>query len=59
MAIKAINNSAGYDGLVSTLLIFGVFPRISNNNALALSIIKRVKAIRIAITEVFKIHSKR
>ena len=59
ITIKAINNSAGYDDLISTLLIFGAFLRISNNNVSTLSIIKRAKAIRIAIAEVLKIHFKR
>ena len=30
MAVKAINNTAGPDGLVPTLLVYGAYLRISN-----------------------------
>jgi len=30
MAVKAINNTAGPNGLVPTLLVYGAYPRISN-----------------------------
>jgi hypothetical protein len=30
MAVKAINNTAGYDSIVPTLLVFGAFPRITH-----------------------------
>ena len=29
MAVKAVNDTAGLDGLVPTLLVFGAFPRLS------------------------------
>jgi hypothetical protein len=29
MALKAVNDTAGPDGLVLTLLIFGAFPRVN------------------------------
>jgi len=35
MAIKALNNSIGPNGLVLTLLVFGAFPRISDSDILA------------------------
>ena len=28
MAVKAVNDIAGYDGLILILLIFGAFPRL-------------------------------
>lgn len=31
MAFKAINNTAGFDDLISTLLIFGAYPCIVIN----------------------------
>jgi hypothetical protein len=33
IAIKALNDSAGPDGLVSTLLVFGAYPRVTNQDA--------------------------
>jgi hypothetical protein len=38
MAVKAINDTAGYDSIVPTLLVFGAFPRITHIDPLALSI---------------------
>ena len=39
MAVKAINDSAGPDRLIPTLLVFGAYPRITHNSLLSLSII--------------------
>ena len=52
MAVKAINNLTRLNGIVPTLLVFGVYPQITKINALLLSIIKRAKAICVAIKEV-------
>jgi len=38
MAVKALNNSIGPNGLVPTLLVFGAFPQILNSDILAPSI---------------------
>jgi len=51
MAVKAINNSAGPDRLVPTLLVFGAYPRITNNSPPSPSIVQRAKAIRKATKE--------
>jgi len=53
MAVKAINNLAGLDGIVPTLLVFGAYPQITKMDALLLSVTKRAKAIRIAIKKVY------
>lgn len=45
MAVKAVNDTAGYDGLVPTLLVFGAYPRINLDSPPSLSILKRVDAI--------------
>ena len=45
IAIKAINDTAGPNGLVPTLLVFRAYPRMTLANPLALLIIKRSKAI--------------
>jgi len=34
MAFKAINNTAGLEGLVPTLLVFGAYPRMVELDAL-------------------------
>ena len=39
IAVKAINNTAGYDDIMLTLLVFGAFPRMTHLDPLALSII--------------------
>jgi hypothetical protein len=33
MAVKAVNNLAGLDGIMPTLLIFGIYPRITEGSA--------------------------
>jgi hypothetical protein len=38
MAVKALNDTAGPNGLVLTLLVFGVYPRINNDSPLSLDI---------------------
>ena len=45
MAVKAINNTAGLDGLVLTLLVYGAYLRISNLDPPALFIIEQAAAI--------------
>jgi hypothetical protein len=38
MAVKAVNNSAGPDGLIPTLLVFGAYPRMTNDSPPSLSV---------------------
>ena len=45
MAVKAVNDTAGPNGLVPTLLVYGAYPRISKLDPPALSIIDRATAI--------------
>jgi hypothetical protein len=45
MAVKAINNTAGPNGLVPTLLVYRAYLRISNLGPPAPSIIERVGII--------------
>ncbi|KAI1007173.1 hypothetical protein K3495_g1048 [Podosphaera aphanis] len=58
MAIKAINDSAGPNGLVPTLLVFGAYPRLTNSDPPAPTITQRTAAIRKAIDEISKIRAK-
>jgi hypothetical protein len=59
MAVKAVNNTAGLDGLVPTLLVFGTYPHLSKTSPPSPSITARAKAIKNAIAEVHNIKSKR
>jgi hypothetical protein len=45
IAVKAVNNTAGPNRLVLTLLVFGAYLRITAESLLSLLIIKRSKAI--------------
>ena len=58
MAVKAINNSAGLDRIVPILLVFRVYPRITNIDPPSPSIIKRAEAIYIATKEVRRLHTE-
>ena len=55
MAVKAINNTAGLNGLVLTLLVFGAYPRIVEIDPPAPNIIDRTKAVKKAMAEVAKL----
>ena len=45
MAIKAVNNTAGPNGLVPTLLVYGAYLRISKLDPPAPSVIERATVI--------------
>jgi hypothetical protein len=45
IAIKAVNNSAGPDGIIFIFLVFSIYPRIIKNSVLLLIITKRAKTI--------------
>jgi hypothetical protein len=59
MAIKAVNDSAGPDGIIPILLVFRAYPRITNNSLLSPTTIKRTKTIRKASNEMRKFYAKR
>jgi hypothetical protein len=59
MAVKAINDTAGPDGLVPTLLVFGAYPRMHAMDPPAPSISQRAMAIEKAMTEVRKFRAER
>src|SRR6266487_473070 len=57
LLVKCVNNTVGPDGLVPTLLVFGVYPRIlSSKGPLALTS-ERAKAIEKGIEEVRKCYT--
>jgi len=55
MAVKAINNTAGPNGLVPTLLVYGAYLRISNLGPPTPFITERVAIIRKAIAKIAKL----
>jgi hypothetical protein len=59
MAIKAVNDTAGPDGLVPTLLVFGTYPQMTTTNTPFLTVTERGKAITKAMKQIAKLHAKR
>ena len=58
MAVKAVNDTAGPNGLVPTLLVYGAYLRISNLDPPTPSIIERVAIIRKVMAEIVKLWAK-
>ena len=58
MAVKAINNTTSPDGLVSTLLVYGAYLRISKLDSPTPSITERAAAIQKAMAEIVKLRAK-
>ena len=58
-AVKAVNDTAGPDGLVPTLLVFGAYPRMTASSAPAASIQARAAATQIAMAEMHKLKARR
>ena len=58
MAVKAVNNTAGPNGLVLTLLVYGAYLRISNLDSPTPSIIERAAIIRKVMAEIVKLWAK-
>ena len=59
MAVKAINDSAGPNGLVPTLLVFGAYPRLTDDSPPSPSITQRAEAVRKAMKEIQRLHAER
>jgi hypothetical protein len=59
MAVKAVNDTAGPDGLVPTLLVFGAYPRMTTLDPPAPSITQRAQAIRKAMAEIAKLRARK
>ena len=58
MAVKAVNNTAGPDRLVPTLLVYGAYLGISNLDTPAPSITEQAAVIQKAITKIVKLRAK-
>ena len=59
MAVKAVNDTAGPDGLVPTLLVFGAYPRMHAIDPPAPTIIQRAAAVEKAMSKVRKHYAER
>ena len=59
IAVKAINDTAGPNGLVPTLLVFGAYPRMHNMDPPAPTITQRAAAVAKAMDEVRKFHAEK
>ena len=59
MAFKAINDTAGPDGLVPTLLTFGAYPRMTEMDPPAPTVVQRARAIQLAMKELRVLNAKR
>jgi hypothetical protein len=59
MAVKAVNDTAGPDGIVPTLLVFGAYPRMTELDAPSPTIAQRSAAIRRATAEIAKLRATR
>ena len=58
MTVKAVNDTAGPDGIVPTLLVFGAYPKINSTDPPHPNISQRAKAIKSAMKEVRRLHEK-
>ena len=59
MAFKAINDTAGPDGIVPTLLVFGAYPRLVESDTPSLTVSHRATVLKKAMEEVRKLRAKR
>ncbi|KAI0993907.1 hypothetical protein K3495_g14277 [Podosphaera aphanis] len=59
MAVKALNDTVGPNGLTPTLLVYGTYPKMSSIDPPAPSIQERASAIAKAMSEVRKLHAQR
>jgi len=58
MAVKAVNNTAGPNGLVPTFLVCGAYLRISNLGPFTSSITERAATIQKVIAKIVKLRAK-
>jgi hypothetical protein len=58
MAFKAINDSAGPNSLIPTLLVFRAYPYIVKSDAPNPIVVKRAAALKKAIEEIKKLKAE-
>ena len=59
MAFKALNDSAGSNGLVPTLLMFGAYSRMTETDAPSPTITQRATVMRKVMNEIRRLHASR
>jgi hypothetical protein len=59
IAVKAVNDTAGPNGLVPTLLVFSTYSRITTTDTLSFTVTKHGKAITKAMKQIAELHVKR
>ena len=59
IAVKAVNDIVGSNGIIPILLVFSAYPRITKMAPLSLSITIRAKVMRVAIREVRKLQAQK
>src|SRR4051812_25043392 len=59
MAFKALNNTAGLNGLVPTLLVFGAYPRMSEFDSPSATTVQRATTMKKAMAEIKKLQASR
>jgi hypothetical protein len=59
MTVKAINDSAGPDSIVPTLLVFGAYPRLTEIDPPSPLVTKRAKAICAATKKVRRLYAEK
>jgi hypothetical protein len=59
MVVKAINDSAGPDGIVLRLLVFGVYSRLTELDPSSLLVTKKAEAIRAVTKKVRRLYAER
>jgi hypothetical protein len=58
MAFKAINDSAGPDGIIPTLLVYGALPRMTEYNAPSPTVLQLSAVLKKAIVEIQKLQAR-
>ena len=59
MAVKAVNDLAGPNRIILTLLVFSVYPWLTKIDPLSLSVTKRIEAIYTATKEVCRLYAEK
>jgi hypothetical protein len=59
IVVKIVNDSAGPDGIIPTLLVFGAYPQITDDSSPLPFITKRTETIRKITKEIQRFHTER
>ena len=59
MAVKAINDTAGLDGIVPTLLVYGSYPQVSTREKTSTTAVEQGNTIRKAMRTIAELNARR